>query len=53
MDHWSVKFKARLEKLGIKLWLLSKYVDNVLVVVSNQPIGARGVKDRVVVTPEG
>ena len=41
MDQWMEKFRERLESLEIKLWLLKKYVDDVLVVVTNLPLGSR------------
>ena len=41
-----------MQVLGIKTWLLSKYVDDLLVVATNLPLGARIVGDKVIVTPE-
>ena len=41
MDVWIKKFKAKLEELGIDIWLCKKYVDDVLVIVTNLKLGTR------------
>ena len=41
MDHWIKQYREILERHGIKVWLLKKYVDDVMVITNNIPIGSR------------
>ena len=52
MDSWIAKYRERLEALGVKVWLLKKYVDDVLIVTTNLQMGARVIGDQVIVTEQ-
>ena len=52
MDFWVVNFKAKLDLLGIKLKMLKKYVDDVLVIAHNLPLGTRLNGDVLTCLPE-
>ena len=52
-NEWEDRFKLKLEQLGIKVWLIVKYVDDILVVVSNLPLGTREVNGKLVISQEG
>ena len=41
MDDWMERYKSILEKHGVKVHLIKKYVDNVLVLVDNLKPGTR------------
>ena len=41
MDDWAVKFRDKVETLGIKIYLLKKYVDDVLIISSLLKLGSR------------
>ena len=40
MDDWMKKFKQKLEENGIEVWIMTKYVDDVLVCCRNVPLGS-------------
>ena len=40
MDDWISKFRKKSEVLGIKFFLLTKYVDNVIIVAENVKLGS-------------
>ena len=40
MDDWLKKFREKLEEQGIEVYLITKYVDDVLVVARNVPLGS-------------
>ena len=46
-------FKERLDSLGIKTWLIKKYMDDILVIVSNLPIGTRYTDGKLNHSKEG
>ena len=52
MDIWMKGFKQKLEELRVKLRLAKKYVDDVLTVVHNLPLGSRFIQGQLVVTQE-
>ena len=39
MDDWIEQFRKKLDKLGVKVHLLTKYVDDVLIVCRNAKLG--------------
>ena len=41
MDQWIQDFKKLAERAGVELWLLKKYVDDVLVICTNLELGSR------------
>merc|ERR1711954_161993 len=41
MEEWIRKFGAKVESLGIKVHLLRKYVDDVVVIAQNAKLGVR------------
>ena len=41
MDMWIQEFRRKVESAGAKIWLLKKYVDDVLVLVDNLKPGTR------------
>ena len=45
MEIWLTEFRKKLEQLGIKVWLLRKYVDDVLIVCSTMRRGDRVQED--------
>ena len=47
MDDWTEKFRQKLDKLGIKVHMLTKYVDDVLIWVDNVRPGSRIIEDRI------
>ena len=52
MDHWVIGFKEKLDKLGITLRLLKKYMDDVLIVANNHPLGTRLAGEVLTCLPE-
>ena len=47
------EFKNIIEGLGTKVWLKVQYVDDVLIIVSNVPLGTRVIDGNLIVTEEG
>ena len=52
MDIWAEKFLAKLEKFGIPCHLLTKYVDDIVIVTSKCEKGVRYSEGKLVKTPE-
>ena len=52
MDDWAEKFRVKVEAQGIKIYLLKKYVDDVLVVTSTLSLGSRWDGIKVVISDE-
>ena len=52
MDIWVKKFIRRLEELRVRLRLAKKYVDDVLTVAHNLPLGSRYTNNTITVTQE-
>ena len=46
MDDWMAKFRKKLEENGVEVFLLTKYVDDVLVIARNVQWGATGMVAR-------
>ena len=52
MDQWVIEFRRKVEAQGIKIYLLKKYVDDVLTMTSRLKKGSRWINGSVVWTPE-
>ena len=47
MDHWIEVFRRKLTDLDMRVWLLKKYMDDVLVVTTNLALGSRYRNGRI------